>query len=42
MELHIFCLYAWMNIDGTNIVWLKSVYVVFDQGNTRIGVAQRS
>jgi len=23
-------------------VWLKSVYVVFDQGNTRIGVAQRS
>lgn len=24
------------------VVFLKSVYVVFDQGNTRIGMAQRS
>lgn len=31
-----------VSFDGAIIVWLKSVYVVFDQGNTRIGVAQRS
>lgn len=28
--------------DGPMTVFLKSVYVVFDQGNTRIGMAQRS
>jgi hypothetical protein len=30
------------NADGELLVFLKSVYVVFDQGNKRIGVAQRS
>ena len=28
--------------NGRSIVFLKSVYVVFDQGNVRIGMAQRS
>lgn len=30
------------NVLIQSAVFLKSVYVVFDQGNTRIGVAQRT